>query len=108
MGQNVLLCDNVTRHAGTVGTPYFISEETNCSPAKNPPPLTTEEPDDTGGAYPGTAVTSWIPRRGIAQCTIPSTITIADACIVAQCTGKGEVEVQEIQNQGWTWLPGLD
>lgn len=99
VGQNVLLCDNVTRHAGTVGTPYFISEETNCSPAKNPPPLITEDPDDTGGAFPGTAVNSWI---------LPPTITIAEACVVAQCAGKGEVEVQEIQNQGWTWLPGLD
>ncbi|WP_250626659.1 hypothetical protein [Pinirhizobacter soli] len=97
VGQKVTLCSNITRHAATVDTQYYIMEQTSCSPTNPPPPLDEEVTPDVG--LPGTIVSSY---------NLPSFLSISAACVMAECQPTGTAEVVEIQDKGWTWLPGLD
>lgn len=84
VGQQIRLCTALSYHAGNVHTAYSITEEVPCG--ANP---------SLDYVVPGSIITAY---------TLPASLTISNACAIAQCEYQGVAEPDMLLNQGWTWL----
>lgn len=87
VGQQILLCSNLSYHAGNIHTAYTIVEQTKCG---------------TGGPsleyiVSGTIITGY---------TLPGFLTIANACAIAECEPAYAPEPERLVDKGWTFQLG--
>ncbi|WP_426701002.1 hypothetical protein ACPPVV_16745 [Rhodanobacter sp. Col0626] len=84
VGQQYLLCNNEVGHGGNIHTAYKIDEKTGC------------------GNFPQPAVI--VPNTLITSYTLPGSVTISQACLVAECSPGYSPEVERLNR--WTYSVG--
>lgn len=87
VGQSATLCSNLGWHAGNVHTAYYITEAAPCG----------GDAQNFQYIVPGTIVTNYV---------LPGTLSITNACAMAECEPSWTPEVELLQDKGWTWLSG--
>jgi len=85
VGQQILYCNNFSRHGGNIHTAYKIVESIAC-----------------GSAPPADVI---VPGTQIIGYTLPGSLTISQACGPAQCIDAG-MQPDMLAGVTWTWYTG--
>lgn len=85
VGQQILFCGASSKHGGNIHTAYNIAESYACGPF-TPPTI----------IVPGTQIVSY---------TLPGSLTISQACGLAQCVDAG-IQPMVLNGVSWTYSSG--